>query len=104
MNPFMQDSLVGPLATALGLDSVGFMLLFLIVLVWTLIWKALALWYAARNRQKFWFLALLLINTLGVLEIIYLARFRKDGNTSDPSTLFGFSDIKMPTAPSVPKA
>ncbi len=40
--------------------------------VWTLIWKGLALWRSAELRQKWWFVALLLINTLGILEIVYL--------------------------------
>ena len=42
------------------------------VIAWTLVWKGLALWRAAGLRQKYWFIALLFINTLGILEIIYL--------------------------------
>lgn len=42
-----------------------------VLLAWTLTWKALALWKAARREQKFWFIALLVINTLGLLEIAY---------------------------------
>ena len=41
-------------------------------IVWTLIWKGLALWRSAELRQKWWFVALLVINTLGILEIVYL--------------------------------
>lgn len=41
-------------------------------IIWTLIWKGFALWRAASLRQKYWFLAIFLINTLGLLEIIYL--------------------------------
>lgn len=41
-------------------------------IVWTLVWKGLALWRSADLRQKYWFIAILIINTLGVLEIIYL--------------------------------
>ena len=40
--------------------------------IWTLAWKGVALWRSAGLRQKWWFVALLLINTLGILEIIYL--------------------------------
>jgi uncharacterized protein YpmS len=39
--------------------------------VWSLIWKGLALWKAARLSSKWWFIILLLVNTLGILEIIY---------------------------------
>ena len=45
--------------------------------LWTLVWKGLALWHAARNGQPWWFVALLLINTLGILEIVYLFGFVK---------------------------
>jgi hypothetical protein len=43
-----------------------------LVLVWSLVWKGLALWRSAQLSQKYWFIALLIINTLGILEIIYL--------------------------------
>ena len=43
-----------------------------LAILWTLVWKGLALWRSATLRQKYWFLAVLLINTLGILEIIYL--------------------------------
>lgn len=43
--------------------------------VWALFWKGIALYKAARNEQKGWFVTLLLLNTLGILEIIYLLFF-----------------------------
>lgn len=42
------------------------------VMVWALAWKGFALWRAGRLNQPKWFVALLVINTLGILEIIYL--------------------------------
>lgn len=47
-----------------------------LIVIWSMFWKAFALWYSARGNQKIWFVALLLINTVGLLEIIYLAFFR----------------------------
>ena len=47
--------------------------------MWSLIWKGLALWKSAKNNQKYWFVALLVLSTIGVLEIIYLAFFQKKG-------------------------
>ena len=44
----------------------------LIIVVWSLIWKGLALWRAAHRGEKVWFIVFLLINTAGILEIIYL--------------------------------
>ena len=56
---------------------------FLIAALWTIVLKGFALWYAARGSQKWWFVALLIVNTLGILEIIYLIWFRpKDGPTA----------------------
>lgn len=43
--------------------------------VWTLVWKGTALWRAARNNQPAWFVALLVINTLGILDILYIYVF-----------------------------
>ena len=58
---------------------------FLIVLlsVWTLFWKGLALWKAARLSHKYWFIALLVINTVGILEILYYFFFSKQGEKRD---------------------
>lgn len=44
----------------------------LAIVIWSLIWKGLALWKAASLRHKNWFIAMLVINTLGILEIVYL--------------------------------
>jgi len=49
------------------------------VLVWTLAWKGMALWKAGRHNQPYWFVALLIVNTLGLLEIAYLMWFQKRG-------------------------
>jgi len=43
-----------------------------------MIWKAIALWRAANLKQKNWFIAILILNTLGILEIAYLFFFAKN--------------------------
>jgi hypothetical protein len=50
---------------------------FYVLIVWVMAWKGLGLWYSAKNRQKYWFIALLLLNTLGIVPIIYLFAFCK---------------------------
>ncbi len=40
--------------------------------IWELVWKAIALWKAANHKQTGWFIAILIINSLGVLPIIYI--------------------------------
>ena len=54
----------------------AFLPLLIVVALWTIVLKGFALWHAARGGQKGWFVALLFINTLGLLEIIYLIWFR----------------------------
>ncbi len=49
----------------------------ILIVVWELPWKGYALWKAARGRHNFWFIALLLINTVGVLDILYIFVFSK---------------------------
>jgi hypothetical protein len=51
--------------------------LYLIILLWTLPWKGIALWRAAKNNHKYWFLAILVLNTFAILEIIYIFFFSK---------------------------
>lgn len=58
--------LVGGVLIALG----GFLIA--LVALWTIFWKGMALWKSARLGHKYWFVALLVINTLGVLEILYI--------------------------------
>jgi len=50
---------------------------FYIIITWAVTWKGIALWHAARNRQLVWYIVLLVVNTVGILEIVYLAFFRK---------------------------
>lgn len=45
---------------------------FILLMVWSLFWKGFALWYAAKRGEQWWFIALLIINTVGILEIIYI--------------------------------
>ncbi|MFA5384660.1 MAG: DUF5652 family protein [Eubacteriales bacterium] len=52
-------------------------LLFSLLIAWSLLWKALALWHSARSTQTVWYIVLCIVNTVGILEIIYLLFFRK---------------------------
>jgi len=42
---------------------------------WSIVWKGIALWRAANLKQRNWFIGILLLNTLGILEIVYLFFF-----------------------------
>ena len=50
----------------------GWSPIILAIVVWSLFWKSAALWHAARNKQLGWFIALAIINTAGILDIVYL--------------------------------
>ncbi len=58
-------------------SSVEFWLITIAALI-VLAIKGFALWEAAKRNEKWWFIALLFINTLGILEIVYIFVFAKD--------------------------
>ncbi len=78
MNPDFQQFI-----NVMGYQSVpvGFMVLFALLAVWSIIWKGIALWTAARNGSKPWFVVLLVVNTVGILEILYIFYFSKRKST-----------------------
>ncbi len=50
---------------------------FAVVLIWSLVWKGMALWKSARSGSRIWFVVLLVVNTVGILEILYIYLFSK---------------------------
>lgn len=55
------------------IPPVGFFALYL----WSIFWKGLALWKSANLKQRNWFVGLLILNTIGILDIAYLFYFAK---------------------------
>lgn len=51
--------------------------LLFVILVWSTAWKIVAIWRASKNNQIYWFVILFLINSIGILDLIYLFRFAK---------------------------
>ena len=64
----------GPLPLFAG-AAVAFVIA--IVAIWSIIWKGMALWKSARHGHKGWFVALLILNTVGILDILYIYFFSK---------------------------
>jgi len=58
------------------LSSLGIWIIALIL--WDALWKAVALWRAGRNNQIIWFAAIFILNTVGILPIVYLLFFQKN--------------------------
>ncbi|QQG43784.1 MAG: hypothetical protein HYW45_02075 [Candidatus Daviesbacteria bacterium] len=52
---------------------------FLIVLlgIVDVILRGIGMWHAARNNQRNWFIALLVINSAGILPAVYLKFFQR---------------------------
>jgi len=59
------------------LTSTEGVLTLLFISLWTLVWKGVALYRAGKNRQKVWFVVLLLLNDLGILSMVYLRWFQR---------------------------
>lgn len=53
------------------IPAAGFFGLYL----WSIFWKGLALWKSANLKQRNWFIGVLILNTIGILEISYLFYF-----------------------------
>ena len=54
-----------------------------LILLWTLPWKGFAPWKAVKNSHKKWFIVLFLLNTLAILEIIYIFYFSKEKKSKE---------------------
>jgi hypothetical protein len=52
-------------------------IILLVLAIWTIPWKGYALWLAAKRGQKIWFIVMLILNTVGILEIFYIFQIVK---------------------------
>lgn len=60
------------------------LLLFLIpvivvLTIWDVVLKLIAMWKSARNDQIGWFICIAIFNTIGILPILYILFFQKPG-------------------------
>ena len=46
--------------------------LLIIVVIWDLVWKGIAMWKAAKSNHKIAYVFLLILNTAGIFPIVYL--------------------------------
>jgi hypothetical protein len=59
---------LGEIASQLGIS----LWLLVVILIWSVVWKLLALWKSARKNHLAWFIVLAIVNTVGILEILYI--------------------------------
>lgn len=67
MNPLLDTLNISPALLAI----------LIVLIIWEMIWKGIALWKSGRNNQIAWFIVILLINSIGILPILYILFFQK---------------------------
>ncbi len=70
----------------MGIGGLGIVLV-LVFVATVIALKGYSLWYAAKRDEKWWFIALLIINTAGILELIYLIFIVKKWHKKDTVSL-----------------
>lgn len=68
----MDSTLTDQQAAGWIFGSLAGIFVFSVAILWSMVWKAIALWKAARRGETAWYVIMLLLNTLGILEIIYI--------------------------------
>lgn len=53
-------------------------ILLVILITWDSAWRLIAMWKSAKDNSVLWFVALALLNTLGILPILYIFVFSKN--------------------------
>lgn len=56
---------------------VAFIIALVLLAIWDGVWKLIAMWKSARQRQLAWFVCLAIFNTAGILPILYIMLFQK---------------------------
>ena len=62
---------IGQLSAQLGIS----IWILVVILIWSAIWKLIALWKSAKKGHVAWFILLAIVNTIGILEILYVYIF-----------------------------
>jgi methionyl-tRNA synthetase len=48
-----------------------------LLIIWSLLWKCYSAWLAGKHNHKKWFVALIVLNTVGILDMIYIFGYLK---------------------------
>jgi hypothetical protein len=70
------------IASYIGISLGVLYIILAVIAIWSFIWKGFALWKSARKNHMIWFIVLLIVNTAGILEILYIYIFSKTGKKS----------------------
>jgi len=69
----MAGGYLSTIASQIGISVI----LLVAIFIWEMVWKLIALWKSAKNNSPVWFIVLALINTVGILPILYIFIFSK---------------------------
>lgn len=53
------------------------MIILIPLALWEIAWKGFALWRAAHANDKAWYIVILIVNSVGILPILYLLTHRR---------------------------
>ena len=67
----------------------------ILAIAWSLPWKSWGLWKAARNKQRIWFMSMIIIQSVGILPILYIFFFQKNKNNRKSKILKRLHSIKF---------
>jgi len=67
--------IISLISNSLGISAKVALFLFAVIMIWSAVWKLLALWKSARKSSLVWFIVLGVVNTFGILEILYIYVF-----------------------------
>ncbi len=54
--------------------------------IWDLVWKLIAMWKAGRNNHLAWYIGIAVLNTVGILPIVYILINRNKTNRESKET------------------
>lgn len=54
-----------------------FLPILIVLVLWDVVWKVIAMWKSARNNHLIWFICITIFNTIGILPIVYILIQRK---------------------------
>jgi len=74
-------------------SSSAFNALVIILAIWTIPWKGYSLWLASKRNEKIWFIVLLIVNTISILEIVYVFKIAKKSWAEVEADLRSLKDL-----------
>lgn len=76
----MNPPQLSQMAQSLGISETNLIIVLALLILWSLYWKGRALWMAAQRADKVWFVVLLVLNSLGILDLMYVCFLAKPGD------------------------